>query len=149
MVDTLLCPLLLRGTVRKSSRHERWSTARFCASHSCVRWQPFHLSVDWASRTNNLVSAKSRSFFVWFSLWVGPKRKSEDQNQEHVTRWKKKFTVLLTLFVLISQAVRAEFWGVWRNLVEGFKFVQELKQCTFKFRTCNHLSLFTYYNHCT
>jgi hypothetical protein len=105
--------------------------------------------VDWASRTNNLVSAKSRSFFVWFSLWVGPKRKSEDQNQEHVTRWKKKFTVLLTLFVLISQAVRAEFWGVWRNLVEGFKFVQELKQCTFKFRTCNHLSLFTYYNHCT
>ena len=76
MLDIFGCPLFLIGTIMKTcALHARRSTSTtFCASCSCLPWQPFSGSVDWVSRTIWMDSAKSRSYAMWF-IFVWPSQK--------------------------------------------------------------------------
>jgi len=56
---------------------------------------------DWASRINNIASAKSRSFAIWF-LFVGVIQRGSDQDQKYLMNRNDKFERLLLLFLLPS-----------------------------------------------
>ena len=62
---------------------------------------------QWPPRISDLTACVC--FFLGGGGGVGPKRKSTDQNQEHLMNWNKRFEILVPLFLL----------SCWRKSVES------------------------------
>jgi hypothetical protein len=88
MLDSFVCPLFLIGTIMETSALDarRSTSTTFCASCSCLAWQPFSGSVDWVSRTIWMYYAKSRSYATWF-IFVWPSQKWCLLIKAKNTRW--------------------------------------------------------------
>lgn len=101
------CTIFLGGGFWRTALLEWYSTAKCCGSCSCVASKPIYLAVDWTWMTNRMVFAKFRYYVMWFIICgVWPKRKSADQNQEHVMYWNNISEILSSPFLwLLKKSV--------------------------------------------
>jgi hypothetical protein len=130
-----------------SALHSKWNTVTFCASCSCVAWQPYYFPVEWTSTTKRMASANSHYYRMWCRFaGIRPKRKSIDQNQEHLINKNNQFETVFSAVPLdslrksvelVSSRLqkRAKCWNLCSNLTLNGS-VLALKWC----KNCNYMA---------
>lgn len=148
MLDNFVLPAVVSG----------WSTTASCVSFSCVAWQPFYSSVDWASRTNRMASAKVSQLRLLFvglgqegSLAIVTKNTWWTRTTESRYFCRCSFRLLRRDIESVCEVCRS----VWKNAVRmlkcdtklrcmGFKLMQDLYQYSISFKIRGHLMFFFY-----